>query len=289
MRTPYPILAAVLLMAFKTEASGNDAQAFTLEGTEFQEITIHIRGNKAVTAALSDAVDKGSTVTGVADFDSLSAVYGLMGIYREDAMSSGFYGHRFRLRFPSDSNVIVIAKGYGNLPAIQSVGTEGPVYSGNHIHGLGGSKHAGARIFTKVVSGTLSYVAFSGIGSLLYHSYIYDEPEEQAGPMEGVEVFFYGLVAGGAVGFPVGVTLVDPDDSLPRTLLAGVIPAAAGLYFFESEKSVASGFLLAWVYPPFISLAASELWRNPAEDRRTSFALIPTPIGGLSGITTLRF
>ncbi len=277
-------LSVTALLA--TEA---ERQAFTQEGTEFQEITIHIHGNKAVTAALSDAFAKGSTVIGIADFDSLSAVYGLMGIDREDAMSSGFYGHRFRLRFPSDSNVIVIAKGYGNLPAIQSVRTEGPVYLGNHIHGLGGSKHAGARIFTKVVSGTLSYVAIWGIGSLLYHSYIYDEPEEPAGPMEGVEVFIYGLVAGGAVGFPVGVTLVDPDDSLPITLLAGVIPAAAGLYFFESEKSVASGFLLAWVYPPFISLAASELWRNPAEDRRTSFALVPTPRGGLSGITTLRF
>ena len=48
-------------------------------------------------------------------------------------------------------------------------------------------------------------------------------------------------------------------------------------------------FLLAWVYPPFISLAASELWRNPAEDRGTSFAIVPTPKGGLSGITTLRF
>ena len=90
------ILCTVLFLSvtalLATEA---ERQAFTQEGPEFQEITIHILGNKAVTAALSDAVDKGSTVIGIADFDSLSAVYGLMGIYREDAMSFGSSGIGF--------------------------------------------------------------------------------------------------------------------------------------------------------------------------------------------------
>ena len=173
---------------------------------------------------------------------------------------------------------------------VNSTKSAPPVSLGPPIRRAGGSKHAAVRIPTKVVFGTLFCVPFTAIGTNLYNTYFYDEPEEyEDNPWGGWDSFFYGLVVGGAVGFPVGVTLVDPDDSLPRTLLAGVIPAAAGLYLLESEQAEASGLLLGWVYPQFISLAASELWRNPSEDRRTSFGIAPTPKGGLLGITTLRF
>ena len=287
------LYCALALSGTALLATEGDGQAFTEEGTEFIEIRIHIRGNKELTAALLDAAAKGSAVTGVADFDSLSAVYGLIGIYRMVGMSSGFYGHRFRLRFPLGTNVTAIVEAYSNLAVIKSAKARETAYTGYGISSLGGSKHAAVRIPTKVVFGTLFCVPFTALGTSLYGTYLYKEDDfdhdGEVDPWGGWDSFFYGLVAGGAVGFPVGVTLVDPDDSLPWTLLAGVIPATAGLYFFESEKSVASGFLLAWAYPPFLSLAASELLRNPPEDHRTSFVIAPTPRGGLSGITTLRF
>ena len=40
-----------------------------------------------------------------------------------------------------------------------------------------------------------------------------------------------------------------------------------------------TGALLVLVFPSFLSFAASELWRNPPEDHRTSFAIAPTPKG----------
>ena len=263
------------------------------EVPEPKEITIHLRGNTTGAAALLDAAAKGTTVTGIAEFDSLSAMYGLMGIYREStAPSSSFYGHRFRLRFPSDTNVIGIAEAYRNLPGIQSARSESPVYLGNRIHRFGGSKDAIVRIPTKVAFGTFFFVPFTVVGSALHSIYLRDEPEETGGgvdPWGGVESFIFGLGVGGAVGFPLGVTLVDPDDSLPLTVLAGVLSGASGFYLIESEKALASGVLLAYVYPPFLSLAASELWRKRSEDRRTSFGIAPSPKGGLSAVATLRF
>ena len=171
-------LSHVPLLAFFLCLGGWAAGAED-SGQEPREITIHVRGNKTGAAALLDAAAKGTTVTGIADFDSLSAMYGLMGIYREGtAPSSSFYGHRFRLRFPPDANVIAVAEGYGNLPGIESARSEKPVYLSDRIRGLGGSKHAEVRVLTKVVSGTGYYVAFTGIGAILYSIYLYDEAED---------------------------------------------------------------------------------------------------------------
>ena len=102
-------------------------RAATQEEPEPKEITIYISGEyKAVVLPLLGAVDKGTLVTEIADFDSLSATYGLMGIYRKSRKSSGFYGHRFRLTFPPATDVASIVGAYGNLSYIQSVEPEPP-------------------------------------------------------------------------------------------------------------------------------------------------------------------
>ena len=169
-----------------------------------------------------------------------------------------------------------------------------PVYLGHRIRGPGGSEHAAVRIPIKVVFGTFACAALTVISASLYDTYIhredYDGPEVD--PWGGLDGLSYGLVVGGSVGFPVGATLVDPDDSLPWTLLAGVIPAAVGSLVLESAQGGQAdlvGILLVYVVPPFTSLAASELWRNSSKDHRTSFSIAPTPKGGLSAVTTLRF
>ena len=170
------------------------------------------------------------------------------------------------------------------------------VYLGRRIRSLGGSKHAAARIFTKTVFGTLSCATFTVISRSLHYNYIYNgEREYVDDPWAGWDSFLFGLQVGIAVGFPVGLTAVDPDDSLPRTLLAGVIPAATGYYLLEFADQEEESFLLfapiilSGAAPVILSLAASELWRNPSEDHRASFGIAPTPKGGLSAVTTLRF
>ena len=103
---------------------------------ETQEIAIHISGeHKAVVEALLAAADAGTPVTGIAELDSLAAIYGLMGIYykgsrpsvriyRPGSRPSGFYRYRFRLAFPPGAEVDSIAETYLNLSYIQSVEKE---------------------------------------------------------------------------------------------------------------------------------------------------------------------
>ena len=85
-----------------------------------EEITIYIsREHKAVVAALLDAVDEGTPVTGIADFDTLSSTYGLIGISLNRRVSSDFREYSFRLTFPPDVDVAAIARAYWNLPYVK--------------------------------------------------------------------------------------------------------------------------------------------------------------------------
>ena len=85
----------------------------------------------------------------------------------------------------------------------------------------------------------------------------------------------------------MGVSKVDSYDSLPKTLLAGVISGVAGYFLLiAGQESDVSTFLFV---PVISSLYASELSRKPPQDRRTSFGLAPTPNSGLSAVAQLRF
>ena len=241
------------------------AQAATPQKTEPKEITIHIRGeHKAVVAALLEAVDEGTSVTGIADFDALSATYRLMGIDRTGRMPS-FHGYRFRLMFPPGADVATVTVAYGNLSYIQSV---------EHPFDI---EDAGLRLLAKVAAGTASGVVFTVIAA----GAIANDPRAMGG------AFFGGAAIGSSVGFSIGVTKVDPYDSLPMTLLAGVIPGAMGIGLVWADNE--TGFLLLYVGPVIGSLIASELSRKPPQARRVSFALAPTLNGGLSATATLRF
>ena len=265
--------------------------------TKPAEITIHIRHeHKGVVSALLEAVDEATPVTGIAELDSLAATYGLIGIYRTSGRSSGLYGYRFRLTFPPGSDVVAIAKAYGNLSYIQSVVGEAenpPVLLGHRIANglrgirvLGGGEHAVVRIPTKVVCGTLSGVVFTAIGFVGIAS-TDDGPSDSAG---SVGYLLLGMYVGSAVGFPLGVSAADPYDSLPTTLLAGVIPGLAGYSLLAADQdNDRTAFLFMYVVPVIGSLIASELWRKPPQDRRVSFGLSPIPNSGLSAVTMLRF
>ena len=229
------------------------------------EITIHIRAeHKAIVLALLEAVDAGTLGTGIADFDSLSATYGLMEIDRTGRMPS-FHGSRFRLTFTPGADVATVTAAYGNLSYIQSV--ERPFDIEN----------AGLRLLAKVAAGTASGVVFTVIAT----GAIANDPRAMGG------AFLGGLAIGSSVGFPIGVSKVDPYDSLPKTLLAGVVPGALGIGSVWADNE--TGFLLLYVGPIIGSLIASELWRKPPQSRRVSFALAPALNGGLSATATLRF
>ena len=276
-----PILIAVLTLFAALMAAKADAE------TEPAEITIHIRGeHKEVVSALLEAADEGTPVTGIAELDSLAAIYGLMGIYRTNRRSSGFYGYRFRLTFPPGADVAAMAKAYRNLPYIQSVAGEAekpPVPLWPRIRSIGGGERATSRIFVKICVGSVSSVASSGALLLLLL------------PREGESSTFsaallYSVYFGPLVGFPLGVSLADPHDSLPMTLLGSVIPPLVGISLIKyGSESIRKLGITTMLVGPFIgSLYASEKWRKPPQDR-VAFALAPTPNGGLSAVATLRF
>ena len=295
------ILALCGLLVQPAQAEPGDSlaledehQAATPQKTEPKEITIYILGeHKAVVLALLEAVDEGTSVTGIADFDSLSATYGLMGIDRTGRMPS-FYGHRFRLTFPPDADVAAIAGAYWNLSYVQSI--ENPVLLGHSYQRtrspeapLGDieNEQRTAGCSQRWPLGLLSGVVFTAIGFGVLASI---DNSSYGNAHADISAFLTGMLIGISVGFPLGVTAVDPYDSLPKTLLAGVIPASAGyLVLAANQEREGTGFLLLYVGPIIGSLIASEKWRKPPQSRRVSFGLAPTLNGGLSAAATLRF
>ena len=262
---------------------------------EIQEITIHISGeHKAVISALLAAVDEGTTRTGVAELDSLADAYGLMGIYymgihykgsrspvgihrnRKGSRSSGFYRYRFRLTFPPGAEVDTMAEAYLNLSYIQSVEKE--------RHRPFDIEDRGLRLLAKVAAGTASGVALTAV-AVGVQAARYQAPYVPASGHEGIAFLIYGALFGGTVGFPIGVSAVDPHDSLVATLMGGVMVGGVGYALVGAGRgswvSVIGGAVA--LCGPFIgSLYASEKSRQLPQDRRGSFGFAPAPNGGLS-------
>ena len=276
-------------------------QAATQQKTESKEITIYILGEyKAVAAALLDAVDEGTPVTGIADFDSLSATYGLLGIYRKGSRSSGFYGHRFRLTFPPAADVAVIGGAYWNLPYVRSVEPKPPgrVPDKRISQAASADSLADIRIGKKLaagVGGGLVGVLAGGLIGSIYGSSERQSTEGDPHPLEGIVLVLSGMWGGYIVGTAAGVSGVDPQDDFSTTLGGSVLMGVGVPYaidFISVKTGWESGILMgvsAILGPMVGAMIASERGRKPPQDRRVSFGLASTLYGGLSAVTTLRF
>ena len=153
----------------------------------------------------------------------------------------------------------------------------------------------GHRILAKLAAGMASSLAVTTI-SAIFLGKMAREPEEVDGddPWAGSVLTYVwgGSIIGWSVGFPLGVTWVDPHDSSSKTMLAGVASGgvATSLFFsIQEPKLFLPSFLLMYVGPIIGSMTVSEISTKPPEDRRVSVALSPTPHGGLSAVATLRF
>ena len=141
------------------------------------------------------------------------------------------------------------------------------------------------RIPKKVAVGTASGIVFTVLSFGVLGDALSDGSYSDSG-LEAFVIFFYSSNIGFSIGFPLGVSSIDPYDSLPKTLLAGVIPI--GLWRMGGSVSV-SGFWTASIVSVISSLTVSELSRKPPQARRISVGLVPDPKGGLSAVATLRF
>lgn len=276
-------------------------QAATQKKMEPKEITIHISGyHKTVAAALLDAVDEGTLVTGIADFDSLSSTYGLMGIYRKGRRSSGFYGHRFRLTFPPVADLATIAGAYWNLSYVKSVEPKPPRREPDEQI-LKAAEVDSFRIGNKLMAGLGGGIAGAFLGAFIMADlYQAKDGDDTFG---GLAAFTKGLEGGYVVGTATGVSWVDGQDDFLITLAGSVLGLGVpvGAIDFISAKT---GWKLdtlagvsAFLGPIVGATIASEKWRKPLsakihlkpEAHRVSVGLIPNPKRGLSAIATLRF
>ena len=143
-------------------------------------------------------------------------------------------------------------------------------------------ENGGLRILTKVAAGTVS-----GFGTTALAVFVLDASYSDERDVDGlatVTLPLIGSAIGCSVGFPWGVSSVDPYDSLPMTLLGGVIPALVGL-----RSGGVPGVFFIYVGPIIGSLITPEISRNFSQGRLVSFGLAPTPNGGLSISTILYF
>ena len=148
------------------------------------------------------------------------------------------------------------------------------------------------RIIKKMIAGTVSGVGFGAIAGTfiaITHNSSNDDWGYDRNDLIGAGYLLFGMLAGSAVGFPLGVTAVDPYDSWPITLLAGFIPGWVGMSWIWVSTGTSGSFYMALVGPVIGSLYASEKWRKPPQARRVSFGLFPTLNGGLSAVAQLRF
>ena len=281
----------------------------TPEVTELKEITIYVRGaHQAVVSALVAAAAAGTPVTGITEFDALSATYGLIGIYRRSRKASGFYGDRFRLTFPPAADVAAIAEAYWNLPYIKFV-EPGPLpyarawKASESLPTLGeflryvGNDRAVTRIPKKVGVGALTTASLGFVFLTM-------------GETEGSDGF--GVVAAASValffGYPVGVYLADMEESSFWMTCVGhgvgwwwAVLDAKKKRSGESEEWTS---LVAIFGTPVIASELSRLvpkrFRNPNPLRwlfgifrkpsaHVSFGLGPEPQRGLSAVVTLQF
>ena len=150
------------------------------------------------------------------------------------------------------------------------------------------------RFFAKVAAGTASSVVFTAISFGGLGEVLADDSYSDDG-LEAVGLLFVSAYVGNLVGFPLGVSKVDPYDSPGKTLLGSGVAGLGGLGILavaviaRSEALAHLGVMVSFAAPPIVSIAMSEASRQPPQVHRVSFALAPTLNGGLSTSATLHF
>ena len=150
------------------------------------------------------------------------------------------------------------------------------------------------RIAKKVAAGTASGIVFTVLSFGVLGEVLVDDSYSDDG-LEAVGLLYVSFYAGNLIGFPLGVSKVDPEDSLGKTLLGSGVTGLGGLCFIavgtimQSESLALLGFMTSYVAPPIVSIVVSEKSRKSPQARRASFGLTPTLNGGFSAVAQLHF
>ena len=150
-------------------------------------------------------------------------------------------------------------------------------------------QNPGLRVLAKAASGTVSSFFVFSVSYITMAAIREPSNDPDTSAYNALGDILFSATIGWTVGFPFGVSAVDPHDSLPITLLAGVVPAVAGVSLQEvSEGREGPAAFLVYIAPVISSLIASEASRKPPASSGASFALSPIPAGALCKVT-LRF
>jgi len=259
-----------------------EGQGVQQEETASQAITIYLSsGHKRAVMALLAAVNQGTTRTGLADFDALSAAHGLIGIHRKRSRS-------FRLMFAPGVDVATVAGAYIYATDLKPPTMVRAQEAGDQAGERRDSGGIGKRLVKKLVVGGLGGVggAYFGAGLMLaLDSHQNTEGDDGIGrAMAGVVGLWGGYIGGTAM----GVSGVDPHDNFRMTLAASALVGVGVPVIMSALVNNEEGLVLSALFSPVIGATiASELWRNPPG--RVSVGLLPALKGGLSASATLHF
>lgn len=118
--------------------------------------------------------------------------------------------------------------------------------------------NTGHRLLAKVGAGIGSGVLLTGVLMGLAEATVEREGDPDADAYRTIGFLLGGAMFGCSVGFPLGVSAVDPHDSLPITLAAGVIPGLAGYSLLRvNQQNAGIGFPLMYIGPIINSLIGS--------------------------------
>ena len=176
---------------------------------------------------------------------------------------------------------------------VDSTGDSGSGATSDSLAESKSNRSTGKRVALKLIAGTLGGV----VGFAMVTSSLPCFPDDYP---DGYDPIFCksaeaALRYGYPVGIAIGVGLVGPRDrpitSFIRPLVLSLGGSAVGLIGGIWLTNVDGEVF--WpsipVFPIVGASLASELWRQPPQARRVSFALSPTLNGGLSAVAQLRF
>ncbi len=248
-------------------AGGLEQSSQRLEGqpeeTAAQAITIYLSSaHKGAVMALLEAVDQGTTMTGLADFDSLSLNYGLwrLGIGKVARKRLGigsvprFYKYSFRLAFPPSADAATVAGAYWNLPYVNSTEPKPP---SDMLSRKRRDIESDAK-YKKLATGVLGGLGL--VGAAVFEKYAGDDPGSP----------FIGFWGGNLAGTAIGVSAVDPQDNFLITLAGSAlfgagVPLVITIISVEtySENGGILAVLSGFLGPIVGAMLASEVGRKP--------------------------
>ena len=206
------------------------------------QIGILLKEDDAINEAILAASQAEETVTGIASFDSVSSVYGLISLHSTGEWSS-FYKRRFMLIFPEEADLVPILRAYEDLPYMELVSLNSVYYTEEPLD-IWAQSYAPWEIEILLKDDEVSAAIFAA--------------SQTAKPVTGITSFdsvssLYGLIC---------LHSIHESSSFYKQKFTLIFPLGAGSTFEDGPWSI----LRAYGDLPYIERVTFSQYRTPIEE-----------------------